>query len=276
MTTGGRWGGSERVDELLSGLYQQVTTQQAARYAASYDIPAGLERYQAWLREHAAGERATAEVIQAIAVVTLRASASGIGVMPAGPAFDEVVVAGRSRERSASRGRGPEVRAGWDADRAVTALYAAHYRSLVRLAAMLVQDISVAEEVVQDSFVALHSGWARLANADRALSYLRQSVVNRSRSVLRHRAGGEKVTPKLASDLAGGEQEDTGQPERSALMSALRTLPGRQREALVLRFYADMSEAQIADAMQISRGAVKSHTARAISSLQARLRSADD
>src|SRR5271169_2689210 len=119
MTTGGRWVGSSRDDELLSWLYQQVTTQQAARYAASYDIPAGLERYQAWLREYAADERATVEAIQATAVVTLRATASGIGVMP-GPAFAEVVVAGGGRERSAFRSQRPEVRADWDVDRAVT------------------------------------------------------------------------------------------------------------------------------------------------------------
>ena len=79
------------------------------------------------------------------------------------------------------------VPADWDADRAVTALYSTHYRSLVRLAALLVRDVATAEEVVQDSFVAMHGGWRRLRDSDKALSYLRQSVVNRSRSVLRHR-----------------------------------------------------------------------------------------
>ena len=72
----------------------------------------------------------------------------------------------------------------WAADEAVTHLYAAHYRSLVRLAALLLRDASAAEEVVQDSFVAMHGAWRRLADPDRALAYLRQSVVNRSRSCL--------------------------------------------------------------------------------------------
>jgi ATP-dependent Clp protease ATP-binding subunit ClpA len=67
---------------------------------------------------------------------------------------------------------------------------AAHYRSLVRLAALLVRDVATAEEVVQDSFIAMHTAWRRLPDNDKALSYLRQSVVNRSRSVLRHRGGG--------------------------------------------------------------------------------------
>ena len=69
--------------------------------------------------------------------------------------------------------------------------------------------------------------------------------------------------------MPGGEQEDIRKLERSALISALRTLPARQREVLVLRYYGDLSEAQIASAMGISRGAVKSHAARAMSSLRA-------
>jgi RNA polymerase sigma-70 factor (sigma-E family) len=152
------------------------------------------------------------------------------------------------------------VPADWDADRAVTALYSTHYRSLVRLAALLVRDVATAEEVVQDSFVAMHGGWRRLRDSDKALSYLRQSVVNRSRSVLRHRVVVDRNAPKPAPAIA--------LLERSAVVSALRTLPPRQREALVLRYYGDMSEAQIADIMGISRGAVKSHTARAMSALR--------
>src|SRR5580700_9518497 len=88
-----------------------------------------------------------------------------------------------------------------EADRAVTELYSTHYRSLVRLAALLVRDIGTAEEVVQDSFVAMHGGWRRLRDSDKALSYLRQSVVNRSRSVLRHRVVVDRNAPKPAPDM---------------------------------------------------------------------------
>lgn len=156
----------------------------------------------------------------------------------------------------------------WDADRAVTAIYSEHYRSLVRLAALLVRDVATAEEVVQDSFVAMHGAWRRLRESDKALSYLRQSVVNRSRSVLRHRVVVDRNAPKPAPDMPSAEQGAISLLERSAVISALRTLPPRQREALVLKYYADLSEAQIASAMGISRGAVKSHTARAMSSLR--------
>jgi RNA polymerase sigma-70 factor (sigma-E family) len=159
-----------------------------------------------------------------------------------------------------------------DADRAAVReleeLFAQHYRSLVRLAALLVRDIGTAEEVVQDSFVAMYGGWRRLRDSEKALSYLRQSVVNRSRSVLRHRVVVDRNAPKPPPDMPSAEHGAFALLERSAVIEALRTLPARQREALVLRFYADMSEAQIADVMQISKGAVKSHTARAMAALR--------
>ena len=159
--------------------------------------------------------------------------------------------------------------ADWDADRAVTELYSTHYRSLVRLAALLVRDIGTAEEVVQDSFVAMHGGWRRLRDSEKALSYLRQSVVNRSRSVLRHRVVVDRNAPKPAPDMPSAEHGAIALLERSAVVAALRTLPPRQREALVLRYYGNLSEAQIAGAMGISQGAVKSHTARAMIALRA-------
>ena len=160
------------------------------------------------------------------------------------------------------------VTAEWGADRAVTAIYSTHYRSLVRLAAFLVRDVGTAEEVVQDSFVAMHGAWRGLRDSDKALSYLRQSVVNRSRSVLRHRMVVDKNAPKPAPDMPSAEHGAIAALERTAVVAALRALPARQREALVLRYYGDLSEAQIACAMGISRGAVKSHTARAMAALR--------
>src|SRR5215831_3284496 len=161
------------------------------------------------------------------------------------------------------------VPAEWDAEQAVTAMYSTHYRSLVRLAALLVRDMATAEEIVMDSFVAMHEAWPRLRDNERALSYLRQSVVNRSRSVLRHRVVADRDAPKAAPELPSAEQGALTLLDRTAVVAALRALPPRQREALVLRYYGDLSEAQIASAMGISRGAVKTHTARAIASLRA-------
>jgi RNA polymerase sigma factor (sigma-70 family) len=146
-----------------------------------------------------------------------------------------------------------------DAGSALAALYRMHYRPLVRLAALLVQDIDAAEALVQDSFVATHSAWRRLADTDRALAYLHQTVVTRSRSALRHRIAAGKGPATLT------------EVEHPALFSALRTLAPRQREALVLTYYADLPQAQIASAMRISKGAVKRHTLQAMSSLRAEL-----
>jgi RNA polymerase sigma-70 factor (sigma-E family) len=160
-------------------------------------------------------------------------------------------------------------RMGWSADYTVTELYSLHYRALVRLAALLVRDVPTAEEVVQDSFMAMHGGWQRLRDAENALAYLRQAVVNRSRSVLRHRTVVDKNLQKAPPDMPSAEHGALAQLERSAVVDALRKLPERQREAIVLRYYADFSEAEIAAAMKISRGAVKSHTARGMAALRA-------
>jgi RNA polymerase sigma-70 factor (sigma-E family) len=155
-----------------------------------------------------------------------------------------------------------------NADTAITELYGAHYRPLVRLAALLLHDVATAEEVVQDSFVALHAGLHRLRENEKALAYLRAAVVNRSRSVLRHRVVVDRNAPKPAPDMPSAEHGALALIERSAVVAALRELPVRQREVVVLRFYADLSEAQIAMTMGITRGAVKSHTSRAMSALR--------
>jgi len=162
-------------------------------------------------------------------------------------------------------------RLGWNADLAVTELYSLHYRTLVRLAALLVRDTPTAEEVVQDAFVAMHDAWQRLRDAENALAYLRQAVVNRSRSVLRHRTVVDRNLVKAPPDMPSAEHGAMVQLERSAVIAALRGLPVRQREAIVLRYYADLSEAEIAAAMGISRGAVKSHTARGMTALRSAL-----
>jgi RNA polymerase sigma-70 factor (sigma-E family) len=155
-----------------------------------------------------------------------------------------------------------------DADRALTAMYDAEYRSLVRMSAVMLGDVGSAEEVVQESFIAVHAAWRRLRDIDKALHYLRRSVLNRSRSVLRHRAVVDRYMPRLHQDVPSAEQAAISRLERSAVTSALRSLPDRQREALVLKFYLDLSEEQVAAAMNISTGAVKSHTSRGKAALR--------
>src|SRR5205809_5459711 len=137
----------------------------------------------------------------------------------------------------------------WDAGRALAELYAMHYQALVRLAALLVRDTATAEEVVQDSFVAMHASWRRLRDSGKASSYLRRCVVNRSRSVLRHQMVTERHMLQPPPEMPSAEQGAMALLERSAVVAALHGLPARQREALVLRYYADLPEAEIASAM---------------------------
>jgi RNA polymerase sigma-70 factor (sigma-E family) len=159
------------------------------------------------------------------------------------------------------------------ADDAVTALYTTHYRSLVRLSALLLSQPALAEEVVQDAFVAMHGRWGRLRDPDKAAAYLRQAVVNRSRSALRRRVVEDRHRVAGDSPAPSAEYTALGALERDSVLGALRALPLRQREALVLRYYADMSEAEIAAAMGISQGAVKSHASRGMAALRQSLES---
>jgi DNA-directed RNA polymerase specialized sigma24 family protein len=146
------------------------------------------------------------------------------------------------------------------ASHAVAALYRLHYPALVRLAALLVPDLATAEDIVQDAFAAVHSRWHVQPDTDAALAYLRWSVVHRSRS----------VPPLEPAEGPGGPGSGTGEPG-SAVMSALRALSPRQREVVVLRYFADLSEAEIVAATGMSMAAVRDHAAQAMSSLQAGL-----
>jgi RNA polymerase sigma-70 factor (sigma-E family) len=156
------------------------------------------------------------------------------------------------------------------ADEAVSWLFAAHYRTLVRLAALLLTDRSAAEEVVQDSYVRLHQRWSSLRDPDKALAYLRASVVNRSRSALRRRGVADRYVARTApvDTVPSAEHGALRELDHAAMLTALRALPARQREVLVLRYYLDLSEAEIAEALGISRGAVKSHAARGVAALR--------
>jgi RNA polymerase sigma-70 factor (sigma-E family) len=157
------------------------------------------------------------------------------------------------------------------ADHAVTVLYQSHYAALVRMAALLVGDVATAEDVVQDCFIALHRAWWRVRDTSTALFYLRRSVINGSRSVLRRRAVADRHPPLPEPELPSAEESALAVVQLSLVRAALAGLPVRQREVLVLRYYADLSETQIAAVMGISRGSVKAHAARARDALRAAL-----
>ena len=144
-----------------------------------------------------------------------------------------------------------------DPDRLVSEFYAREYQPLIRLAVLLGCDLPTAEEVVEDAFVAMHRGWRRLRDNEEALRYLRRAVVSKSHAAQRHRP--------IPVDSA--EQKTAA--ERPAVLAALRGVPRRQREVIVLKYFASLSEDEIAAAMGVRSGAVNGYLTRGMSSLWA-------
>ena len=164
-------------------------------------------------------------------------------------------------ERAGEEQQG-ETAQGGNADE-LSVLYRAHYASLVRVAVLLVGDLARAQKIVEDSFVAMHAHWLRLNDQDMALVYLRRCVIRRSRSVFHRRGTGGLPAPLPLLAAQNGVEP--------AVMAALRALSRQEREALVLRYYAEWPDTQIAMVMGVSQAAVQSHTARAVSALRGAL-----
>jgi RNA polymerase sigma-70 factor (sigma-E family) len=157
-------------------------------------------------------------------------------------------------------------------DPTVTELYHAHRLALVRLAILLVDDLQNAEDVVQESFTALYQRHGEnLKDLDNALAYLRTTVVNNARSVLRRRQTARAYVPPHEPDAASAEDHAIHNDEHRRVLAALQELTPRQREVLVLRYWSDLSEAEIAETLSLSRGAVKSTASRALDALEKKL-----
>lgn len=155
-----------------------------------------------------------------------------------------------------------------DRDEALAALHRVHYVGLVRLACLLVDDPGTAEEVVQEGFVRVHGAWGRI---DDPLTYLRVTVLNLARSRLRRRLVARRRVEPVVRPAASPEEHVVLLADQQEVLDAVRALPRRQRECIVLRYYLDLSEAEIASALGISTGSVKSHSHRGIAALARRL-----
>jgi len=169
---------------------------------------------------------------------------------------------------------GPDRRAGvaqpggGEAAAAVTDLFRDHHLELVRLALVMVGDLATAEDVVQDAFERLHRGWRGLRQPSSSLAYVRSSIMNGCRSVHRRAAVARKHVPRLA-EPPGTHAEDAASAagDRGEVAAALRLLPRRQREVLVLRYYLDLDVAEIADTLRISPSAVRATNTRGLAAL---------
>lgn len=153
---------------------------------------------------------------------------------------------------------------------AVSALFLAHHRRLVGLASLLVDDVEGAEDVVQDAFAGLYRRWRQLRDPDAAIAYLNRAVVNGGRDALRRGRRVNALIPRIVPSpegLASAEHDVIEHDDADRLWQAITKLPPRQRQVLVLRYYLNHSEAEIAETLEVSRGSVKKHASRGLAAL---------
>jgi RNA polymerase sigma-70 factor (sigma-E family) len=149
----------------------------------------------------------------------------------------------------------------------ITALYEAHALGFVKLAVLMTGDQTAAEDIVQDAFLGLYRRWHSVREPDKVLSYIRSCVLNGCRTFHRVRYRRERIVFDPRPDADSAENLAVLGETNRAVLAAIRRLPPRQREAVVLRYYLDMTEDQTAQAMGVSRGAVKSATFRGLAAL---------
>ena len=153
-----------------------------------------------------------------------------------------------------------------DACAVLTDLYRLHALALIRLAYVMLGDRQAAEDVVQDAFAGLYRRWAQLADQAKAVPYLRASVLNGCRSAIRRQRPVMELVDADSADMSAEAAMLAGE-QQQVLMRAIRRLPQRQRETLVLRFYLDEPDAEIARLMGIRESTVRSTTHRALAAL---------
>ncbi|NEA85811.1 sigma-70 family RNA polymerase sigma factor [Streptomyces sp. SID7958] len=149
----------------------------------------------------------------------------------------------------------------------VARLFEAHYSSMLRLAVLLGADDP--ENVVAEAYYQIYRKWRRLKDVGAAEAYLRSTVCNLTRMRIRHLQVVRRVVPQAPPDDTVASAENTAllRDDQRVLIDALQQLPARQREALVLRHWLGLKEREIAAAMGITRGSVKTHTSRGIAAL---------
>ena len=163
------------------------------------------------------------------------------------------------------------------ADDDIAELYRVERHRLLRTAALLTGDRGLAEDLVHDAFIGLQRRWGHLTDRAAAAGYLRVSVLNGARSLHRRRSlfhrGLESIEPTAAPEV---DVALLLAEEHREVIAAVRALPRRQQDVVVLRYWLDMSEAEIARALGISAGTVKSSASRALRALEGRIQRSTD
>jgi RNA polymerase sigma-70 factor (sigma-E family) len=158
-------------------------------------------------------------------------------------------------------------------DAAVSRLYDEHWLGLVRLAALMLDDVAAAEDVVQDAYTELYRRWDRLDHHDELVGYLRSTVLNRSRSVLRRRKVSRRRPPPDERPAGSAEVLALDAETRAEVRRVLAGLPVRTREVLVLRYWLDLPYAEIARLLGIGESTARATASRGVAALTEKLRS---
>ncbi|MEV4335391.1 sigma-70 family RNA polymerase sigma factor [Streptomyces sp. NPDC049597] len=149
---------------------------------------------------------------------------------------------------------------------AVARLFDQHYPSMLRLAALLGADDP--ENIAAEAYYQMYRKWRKLRDAESAEAYLRSIVCNLTRMRIRHLQVARRHTEAPPTDwITSAENSALLRDDQRVLLEALQQLPTRQREALVLRHWMGLKEGEIAAAMGISAGSVKTHTSRGLAAL---------
>jgi RNA polymerase sigma-70 factor (sigma-E family) len=161
---------------------------------------------------------------------------------------------------------------GHEVDDLVRDLYQAHALALIRAAKLLLRDQPSAEDAVQDAFLGLYQALPRLRDHDQIMPYLRAAVINRSRSMLRSRRRALLRQVHHEPPMSSAESAAMAGENQRAVMVAVARLPRRAREVLVLRYYLDLTDQEIAATLKVSRSTVTSTASRGLAAIAHELR----
>ena len=154
---------------------------------------------------------------------------------------------------------------------AVRALYEERHAELVRFATFIMGDVHAAEDVTQEAFMRVYDAWDRLDDHEKAVAYLRATIVNLSRGRHRRRLVAERNQQPHLMAVPSAEDDAMGRVGRSAVLAAVSALPSRQRACVVMRHWLRMTEGEIAATLEVSVGSVRTHNKRGLETLERKL-----
>jgi RNA polymerase sigma-70 factor (sigma-E family) len=157
---------------------------------------------------------------------------------------------------------------GSDRQTGIRALYTERHAEMVRFATFLTGDAHAAEDLTQEAFVKVYDAWERIDDPERAVAYLRATIVNLTRGRHRRQVVADRNQQPHLSIVASAEDDAMGRVDRDTVLAAVAALPHRQRACVVMKHWLRMTEGEIATTLELSIGSVRTHTKRGVDALQ--------